>query len=136
MIRQSAESLDREKVTHLRSVKGIGLVTAASVMAYLPELGEVGRHQIAALAGIAPYTTIAARTKANATSAEVGSPLGALYMACWSVIRYQPDFNARYKALREKGKCAKVALIACMRVLLVRLNAMIRDGSEWKGRVA
>lgn len=38
--------------------------------------------------------------------------------------------NARYKALREKGKCAKVALIACMRVLLVRLNAMIRDGSE------
>src|SRR3546814_11412501 len=55
LIRQSAESLDREKVTHLRSVKGIGLVTAASVMAYLPELGEVGRHQIAALAGIAPY---------------------------------------------------------------------------------
>src|SRR3546814_14023461 len=54
----------------------------------------------------------------------------ALYMACWSVIRYQPDFNARYKALREKSKCAKVALIACMRVLLVRLNAMIRDGSE------
>src|SRR3546814_3962608 len=53
-----------------------------------------------------------------------------LYMACWSVIRYQPDFNARYKALREKSKCAKVALIACMRVLLVRLNAMIRDGSE------
>src|SRR3546814_18867529 len=51
LIRQSAESLDREKVTHLRSVKGIGLVTAASVMAYLPELGEVGRHPIAALAG-------------------------------------------------------------------------------------
>src|SRR3546814_13387052 len=58
LIRQSAESLDRAKVTHLRSVKGTGLVTAASVMAYLPELGEVGRHQIAALAGIADRKSV------------------------------------------------------------------------------
>ncbi|WP_434602642.1 transposase [Pseudomonas sp. Z4-7] len=137
LIRQSAESLDREKVTHLRSVKGIGLVTAASVMAYLPELGEVGRHQIAALAGIAPYNDDSGTHKGKRyISGGRFAARRALYMACWSVIRYQPDFNARYKALREKGKCAKVALIACMRVLLVRLNAMIRDGSEWKGLVA
>ncbi|MCQ6260281.1 transposase, partial [Pseudomonas sp. Q11] len=137
MIRQSAENLDSEKVTRLCSVKGIGLVTAASVMAYLPELGEVGRHQIAALAGIAPYNDDSGTHKGQRhISGGRFSARRALYMACWSVIRYQPDFNARYKALREKGKCAKVALIACMRILLIRLNAMIRDGSEWKGDVA
>ena len=55
LIRQSAKNLDSDKAARLCSVKGIGLVTAASLMAYLPELGEVGRHEIAALAGIAPY---------------------------------------------------------------------------------
>ncbi|MBS0228773.1 MAG: IS110 family transposase, partial [Proteobacteria bacterium] len=55
-----------------------------------------------------------------------------LYMASWSVVRHQPAFKARYAALRARGKCAKVALVACMRVLLIRLNAMIRDASEWR----
>jgi len=50
-------------------------------------------------------------------------------MSCWVVIRYQADFKARYDALRERGKSAKVALIACMRILLIRLNAMLRDGT-------
>lgn len=53
-------------------------------------------------------------------------------MSCWVVIRHQPDFKARYDGLRERGKSAKVALIACMRVLLIRLNAMLRDGTEWR----
>ncbi|MCD7072138.1 IS110 family transposase, partial [Pseudomonas sp. MAFF 311097] len=48
----------------------------------------------------------------------------------------QPEFQARYKALRDRGKCAKVALIACMRVLLIRLNAMLRDRTEWKEHAA
>lgn len=48
------------------------------------------------------------------------------------MIRMQPDFKARYLLLRQRGKCAKVAITACMRVLLTRLNAMIRDNSEWR----
>lgn len=56
----------------------------------------------------------------------------ALYMACWSVIRTPPDFQARYRQLRLRGKCAKVAITACMRVLLTRLNAMARDHTEWR----
>ncbi|TPG66236.1 IS110 family transposase, partial [Pseudomonas arsenicoxydans] len=60
----------------------------------------------------------------------------AMYMACWVVIRRQPEFKARYQALRQKGKCAKVALIACMRVLLIRLNAMIREKTEWREQAA
>lgn len=52
-------------------------------------------------------------------------------MACWSVIRKQADFKARYDRLRQQGKCAKLAVTACMRVLLIRLNAMARDNTEW-----
>ncbi|MDF3862822.1 IS110 family transposase, partial [Pseudomonas denitrificans (nom. rej.)] len=55
-----------------------------------------------------------------------------LYMATWSVIRYQQDFSQRYHRLRECGRCAKVALVAWMRVLIVRLNAMVRDGTCWR----
>ncbi|NWB88011.1 MULTISPECIES: IS110 family transposase [Pseudomonas] len=134
---QSAEQLDSKKVARLCSVKGIGLVTAASLMSYLPELGEVGRHEIAALAGVAPYNDDSGKHKGKRhISGGRFAVRRSLYMASWIVIRYQPEFNARYKALRDKGKCAKVALIACMRVLLIRLNAMIRDGSEWKEHVA
>nr|WP_328823251.1 transposase [Pseudomonas protegens] len=60
----------------------------------------------------------------------------ALYMACWVVIRHNKDFCERYKALRAQGKCAKVAVVACMRVLIVRLNAMLRTGTPWKEQIA
>lgn len=137
LIRQSAKDLDSDKTDRLCSVKGIGLVTAASLMAYLPELGEVGRHEIAALAGIAPYNDDSGKREGPR---HIGggrfAARRAMYMACWIVIRRQPEFKTRYAALRQKGKCAKVALIACMRVLLVRLNAMIRDGTEWKEHAA
>ena len=136
-IRQSAETLDQKRVSQLCSVKGIGLITAASLMAYLTELGSVGRREIAALSGLAPYNNDSGKHKGKRyICGGRFSVRRSLYMACWSVIRFQPEFNARYKALRDKGKCAKVALIACMRVLLIRLNAMIRDGSEWSDRVA
>ncbi|TLX55589.1 IS110 family transposase, partial [Stutzerimonas nosocomialis] len=55
-----------------------------------------------------------------------------LYMATWSVVRSQVDFRQRYHLLRQRGKCAKVALVACMRVLLIRLNAMLRDNTPWR----
>ena len=137
LIRQSAQDLDSDKTARLCSVKGIGLVTAASLMAYLPELGEVGRHEIAALAGIAPYNDDSGKHEGpRHISGGRFAARRAMYMACWVVIQRQPEFKARYDALRQKGKCAKVALIACMRVLLIRLNAMIRDRTEWKEPLA
>lgn len=137
LIRQSAKALDSDKIVRLCSVKGIGLVTAASIMAYVPELGEVGRREIAALVGVAPYNDDSGKhAGARHISGGRFAARRALYMACWVVIRRQPEFKARYEALRQKGKCAKVALIACMRVLLIQLNAMIRDQTEWKGHVA
>jgi transposase len=136
LIHQSTQDLDGKKTTRLCSVKGIGLVTAASLMAYLPELGEVGRREIAALAGLAPYNDDSGNHKGKRhISGGRFAARRALYMTSWVVIRHQPEFKAKYEALRQKGKCAKVALIACMRVLLVRLNAMIRDGTEWEEHV-
>jgi transposase len=136
LIHQSTQDLDGKKTTRLCSVKGIGIVTAASLMAYLPELGEVGRREIAALAGLAPYNDDSGNHKGKRhISGGRFAARRALYMTSWVVIRHQPEFKAKYEALRQKGKCAKVALIACMRVLLVRLNAMIRDGTEWEEHV-
>lgn len=132
-IAQAAQNVDQERTQRLQEIVGVGLITASSLMAYLPELGQLDRRQIAALVGLAPY------------NCESGQQCGTrrikggraairrvLYMATWSVVRYQAEFAARYQALRERGKCAKVALIACMRVLLVRINAMLRDNTAWR----
>jgi transposase len=132
-IDQCMRELNAEKVAKLTSVKGIGTVATASLLVYLPELGELDRREVAALAGIAPYNDDSGDHKGkrqiHGGRARVRR---ALYMSCWVVIRYQADFKARYDGLRERGKSAKVALIACMRVLLIRLNAMLRDGTEWR----
>ena len=132
-INQSMRDLDAEKAERLISVKGIGTVATASLLVYLPELGELDRREIAALAGIAPYNedsgNHSGKRQISGGRARVRR---ALYMSCWVVIRHQADFKARYEALRERGKSAKVALIACMRILLIRLNAMLRDGTEWR----
>ena len=132
-IHQSMHELDAEKAQRLISVKGIGTVATASLLVYLPELGELDRREVAALAGIAPLNddsgNHSGKRQIYGGRARVRR---ALYMACWVVIRHQADFKARYESLRERGKSAKVALIACMRVLLIRLNAMLRDGTEWR----
>ena len=132
-IHQSMHELDAEKAERLISVKGIGTVATASLLVYLPEWGELDRREVAALAGIAPYNddsgNHSGKRQIYGGRARVRR---ALYMSCWVVIRHQPDFKARYDALRERGKSAKVALIACMRILLIRLNAMLRDGTEWR----
>lgn len=132
-IEQAMQALDALKTTQLTSVKGIGTITAASLMAYLPELGELDRHQVAALAGLAPYNndsgTFQGKRKICGGRSAVRR---VLYMSCWTVIRYDASFKARYEGLCGKGKSAKVALVACMRVLLIRLNAMLRDGTAWR----
>lgn len=117
----------------LRSVEGIGPVCTAALIAWLPELGQLGSRQIAALVGVAPYNADSGQHAGRRRiSGGRAGPRRLLYMAAWSVIRLQPAFKARYTALRARGKCAKVALIACLRVLLVRLNAMVRDQTEWR----
>ena len=127
------QHLDDQLSRKLQAIAGIGQVTAASLMAYLPELGRLDRRQIAALAGLAPYNVDSGQ---HAGKRRIRGGRAAirrvLYMACWSVIRKQADFKARYQRLRQQGKAAKVAITACMRVLLIRLNAMVREQTEWR----
>jgi transposase len=132
-IARAMADADSERAERLRKVPGIGPVTAATLIAFLPELGQLERRQITALVGVAPY---------NADSGDKhgqrrirGGRAGVrrvLYMATWSAIRNQPDLKGRYDALRARGKCAKVALVACMRSFLGRINAMVRDGTPWR----
>lgn len=127
------QQVDDDLARRLMAVPGIGPVTAASLQAYLPELGHLDRREIAALAGLAPYNADSGKREGKRRiRGGRGAIRRVLYMACWCVIRLQPDFQARYRRLREQGKCAKVAITACMRVLLIRLNAMARDKTEWR----
>jgi transposase len=125
----------REKEQLLRSVPGVGPVLAATLLAELPELGQLTRKQIAALAGVAPFArdsgTLAGRRTIWGGRAKVRGPL---YMAALVGARRNPVLRAFYESLRDRGKPAKVALTACMRKLLVTLNAMLRDQSAWRER--
>lgn len=134
---QSQTQLDDALARRLGAVPGIGPVTTASLLAYVPELGRLDRRQIAALAGLAPYNVDSGQQQGKRRIRGGRGPIRhVLYMACWSVIRTQASFKARYQQLRQRGKCAKVALVACMRVLLTRLNAMARDNAPWREEIA
>jgi len=130
---QTQRQLDDDLSRRLLAIDGIGEVTTASVLAYLPELGRLDRRQIAALAGLAPYNVDSGQHAGKRRIRGGRAPIRrVLYMATWSVIRTQPDFKARYARLLLRGKCAKVAVTACMRVLLTRLNAIARDRVDWR----
>ena len=110
----------------LQEETGVGAQTAAVLLAHFPELGTVNRGQAAALAGLAPYD------RASGTHDGKRAIFGgrrrlrrALSLAAISAARWSPWLKDVYAALRARGKCAKVALIACARKLLVRLNALV-----------
>lgn len=132
-IAKAMNVVDAEQAQQLCQVKGVGPVTAAGLLAYLPEQGQLNRRQIAALVGLAPYNSDSGQ-KSGQRRIRGGRGMirRILYMTTLSIIRYQEDFARRYQGLRENGRCAKVALVACMRVLIVRLNAMVRDGTCWR----
>lgn len=121
-----------EKLERLKTVPGIGPVSACTLLAELPELGRASRHEIAALTGVAPINRDSGRyrgkRKIQGGRVEVRAPL---YMATLVAIRHNPVIRTFYRRLRAAGKPAKVALVACMRKLLTMLNAMLRDGRAW-----
>lgn len=123
----------REKDDLLQSVAGVGPKTSAVLIAELPELGRLNRHEIAKLAGVAPMNRDSGRYRGErhiqGGRARVRS---ALYMAALTAVRFNPVLAAFYRRLRADGKKFKVAITACMRKLLVRLNAMLRDRALWR----
>ena len=117
----------------LKSVPGIGDVTARTLLAELPELGTIGRQQLAALVGIAPINRDSGLMRGRRTIAGGrASVRGVLYMAALTAIRRRSPFRAFYERLTLRGRPKKVALVAVMRKLLVTLNAIIRDQTPWR----
>jgi transposase len=112
----------------LRSIPGVGPVLSMALLAYLPELGALTRHQIAALAGVAPMDNDSGKRR-GARSIYGGRPAvrTVLYMAAVVASRCNPPLAAFYKRLRAAGKKPKVALVAVMRKLIVLANALVRD---------
>jgi transposase len=126
----------RHKDDLLQSARGVGRVLSATLLAELPELGTLNRKQIAALVGVAPLNrdsgTFRGKRSTWGGRAQVRRPL---YMAALVATRCNPTLRTFYGRLLATGKPKKLALTACMRKLLVILNAMIRDNRRWSSEM-
>ncbi len=125
------------KNTLLQSVPGIGNIAAASIISNVPELGYITNKQAASLIGVAPITRESGRYKGKRViqggRAQVRT---VLYMAMMSAMQCNPVFKDTYARLLEAGKPKKVAIIACVRKIVVILNSMLRDGIMWDQNIA
>lgn len=122
----------REKVELLESVPGVGRVISMSLISSLPELGSLNRRQICALTGVAPFNHDSGRFRGQRRiRGGRALPRSALYMAALVGIRHNGRIQALYRRLKAAGKPSKVALVACMRKLLVILNTMLKTGQRW-----
>ena len=134
-LRQTVESSAVWKVNDqlLQGVPGIGAVTSLTLLAALPELGQLSNNQLSALVGVAPYADDSGprrgRRRIRGGRANVRA---VLYMATVSATRFNPVIKEFYQRLVKAGKKKKVALVACMRKLLTILNAIIKEQRPWR----
>jgi transposase len=130
-IAEKEEWQERAKI--IDSVPGVGPVTASTLVAEMPELGKLNRQEIAALGGVAPFNKDSGpkRGKRKISGGRAGIRR-TLYMATLSAVKCNPVIRPFYESLLQKGKEKKVALTACMRKMLVMINAMVRDCKPWK----
>ncbi len=142
-IRTQLDDVEAQMVAHvqehfaeldqlLQSASGIGPVASATIIAELPELGQLNRREIATLVGVAPMAydsgTSRGRRRVQGGRFEIRR---VLYMATLSAARHNPSIKAFYDRLLAAGKFPKVALVACMRKLLTVLNAMVKHNRHW-----
>jgi transposase len=123
----------RDKDDLLQSVPGVGDALARTLIADLPELGQLDRKKIAALVGVAPFNRDSGTLRGKRTVWGGRAAIRAtLYMAALVASRRNPVIAAFYKRLLAAGKAKKLALTACMRKLLIILNAIVRDQKPWQ----
>lgn len=123
----------RAKEELLGSIPAIGPATARTLIAELPELGQLDRRQIAALVGLAPWTRRSGQWRGKAMiGGGRASVRAALYMAALVASRFNPVLAALYQRLLATGKAKKVALIAVARKLLTIANAVLRSKTPWQ----
>ena len=122
----------RRKFKIMCSAKGVGAATSFTLLSELPELGKVNRKEIAALVGVAPFNRDSGKWRGKRTTwGGRASVRASLYMAALTASQHNPVLRPFYERLREAGKPKKVALTACMRKLIVILNAMVKNGTLW-----
>ena len=127
----------KEKAELLQSTPGVGSVTATTLIAEVPELGQLNRQKISALVGVAPFNRDSGQFRGRRTIFGGRRAVrSVLYMAALTARRHNPvirDFAARLEA---QGKLPKVVLVACMRKLLVILNTMVKTDTHWNSKIA
>jgi transposase len=143
VIRKQLEDIEAELARHighhhadlaalLQSMSGVGPITAAMLIAELPELGSLDRRQIAALVGVAPLAHDSGKMRGKRMIAGGRVQVRrSLYMAALVATRFNPVITRFYRHLLDAGKPKKLALVACMRKLLTILNAMVRSNQPW-----
>lgn len=122
-----------EKLKIMKSAPGIGVITAYTMLGQLPELGRLNSKEVAALVGVAPMNKDSGTFKGpRRIRGGRRSVRKVLYMATLSAIRCNSVIRDKYQQLLKSGKTFKVAMTACMRKLIVIINAMVRDGKCWQ----
>ena len=126
---QSSAPMARRAALY-RTVPGVGALTAATLVAHLPELGHWDSKALTSLVGVAPWSRDSGQ-KRGQRAIRGGRRVvrRALYICAWSVIRVDGQIRRFYQSLRQRGKPGKVALVAVMRKLLLQLNAVARRGT-------
>jgi transposase len=123
----------REKEDLLKTVPGVGNIVARTLLAELPELGQLDRRQIASLAGLAPWTRQSGQWRGKSfTGGGRSSVRAALFLSAMVAAKHNPPLKAFHQRLIAAGKPKMVALIAVARKLLTILNAIIRDNQPWQ----
>lgn len=121
-----------QMVALYQSVPGVRVLTAASLVAYLPELGKCDGKALTSLVGLAPWARDSGGQRGyRSIRGGRGAVRRVLYLAALSAIRYNEDMGRFYRGLRNRGKTGKVALVAVMRKLLLLLNAIAHRGTPW-----
>jgi len=116
----------------LQSVPGVGFVSAASLKSYLPELGHLTKKEISALVGVAPYSKQSGQYRGiERIGGGRDCPRKVLYMCTLVAIQRERVFKERYEMLCRKGKAKKVAIVACMRKMIVILNTLLARKEIW-----
>lgn len=120
----------QQRVEILTKYKGVGEATALFLLLHLPELGKVKPKTIAALAGVAPYNSDSGKKIGyRSTKGKGRNPVKkALFISILSSVRYNEQMKKFYDSLLSRGKRKMVAIVACMRKMIVQLNAIMRDG--------
>ena len=127
-----AKSEWAEKQTILKSAPGVGDTLVYTLLADLPEIGQLSRAQISSLVGVAPMNRDSGKMRGKRRiKGGRYSVRTVLYMATLNATQCNPVIKAFYNQLVAQGKHKKVALTACMRKFIIMLNAMVRDRCEW-----